>query len=214
MNEKTDWREFLRKEWGIEITPVQQEQFQLYARLLQEYNQYFNLTRLATESEIYFYHFVDSLAGYYYIRQNNIRETNLLDIGSGAGFPGIPIKIVWPQSSVILVESDGRKKKFLEVVIDQLNLKKIEARNIRAEDLKPGAIPPTVATLRAVGKIFPTLAALKHLSPISWFLWYATEKLYRDNLARLARTKPAILAGDFYSWPGLKQRRLIVGIKN
>lgn len=207
-----DWKEFLRKEWDINIDAQQEKKFAVYAGLLRRYNQYFNLTRLDDLEEIYFYHFVDSLAGYYYIRKHKICETTLLDIGSGAGFPGIPIKIVWPQAKVILIESNSRKKNFLDMVIAHLNLSDIEAKNVRAENLSLSDLS-AIATLRAVGKISEIIRLLKNLKQVKYFLWYATEKLYQESENFFKKTKLEVIPGDFYSWPGLKQRRLIVGIK-
>lgn len=213
MTEPVAWKEFLEKKWQIPIDSEQEKKFLRYAFLLQQFSQKFNLTRLVRPEEIYFYHFVDSLAGYAYIRERKIAESTVLDIGSGAGFPGIPLKIVWPQAQVILVEANRHKKEFLETVIKDLKLSGIVVKNMRAEELLPGEFSPAVATLRAVGKILFVLQRLQKLDFVKCFLWYATEKLYRENELALRKNGFQLIPGEFYFWAGLTQQRIIVGIK-
>lgn len=122
----------LLKQIDITLTPVQEAQFDQYARLLIEWNQRFNLTAITGEEGIYVKHFLDSL-----LLKRDFRDGDTLcDIGTGAGFPGIPLKIVYPQLHVYLMEPTGKKCTFLAEVIRQLDLKDIDILNCRREEYK------------------------------------------------------------------------------
>jgi 16S rRNA (guanine527-N7)-methyltransferase len=126
------WNEFLiaTNELGFPLSDTQISQFHLYYDLLNEWNQKINLTALTSESDILEKHFYDSLLLAPFLKENH----NLLDIGSGAGFPGIPIKIVFPQLEIVLLEPTGKRARFLELVIASLKLQKIQVINERAEN--------------------------------------------------------------------------------
>ncbi len=117
-------------ESGINLTDEQVEQFILYRDLLKEYNEKFNITAITDDTEIVKKHFIDSLMG------NSLLEgESLIDIGSGGGFPAIPIKITNPNLKVTLLEATEKKCSFLRIVIEKLNLKNINVVNGRAEEL-------------------------------------------------------------------------------
>ena len=120
------------KNLGIEITNEKLEQLEKYYELLIEYNKVMNLTGITEKREVYLKHFYDSLTIAKIIDLNN--ETSLCDLGSGAGFPGIVIKIFYPQLKITLVDSLNKRINFLKVVIKELGLKDIEAIHIRIED--------------------------------------------------------------------------------
>jgi 16S rRNA (guanine527-N7)-methyltransferase len=126
------WNEFLiaSEELGFPLSATQINQFHLYYDLLNEWNQKINLTALTSESDILEKHFYDSLLLAPFLKENH----NLLDIGSGAGLPGIPIKILFPELDVVLLEPTGKRARFLELVISSLKLLKIRVVNERAED--------------------------------------------------------------------------------
>jgi len=118
--EKT-WRSFTDKE---QLTNEQMEQFKQYASLLLEWNEKFNLTSILSLSDVVAYHFRDSLALGRFI---DLTSTKILcDIGTGGGFPGIPLKIKYPSLKIILMEVSKKKIEFLEHIIDVLELKDIE----------------------------------------------------------------------------------------
>ncbi len=98
--------------------------FQTFQQMLLEYNEKFNLTAITSLSGIIGSHFSDSLA----LRQAvDLKADHIIvDVGSGAGFPGIPIKIVYPHLKMILIEVTGKRRKFLQAVIDELGLEGIE----------------------------------------------------------------------------------------
>ncbi len=106
------------------------ETFAYYRELLLEYNERYNLTTILEEKDMFYKHFLDSVVGEGYFQQNG----KVIEIGSGAGFPSIPLKIVRPDLSFTLIESVGKKCEFLQVVVDKLGLSNMNIYNIRAED--------------------------------------------------------------------------------
>lgn len=116
----------------IELSGQQTEQFIRYYEILVEWNSFMNLTGITEYEEVVQKHFVDSLALCKAIDLNEA-ET-LIDIGTGAGFPGIPLKIVYPQLQVTLLDSLQKRIRFLDEVIAQLGLTGIETIHGRAED--------------------------------------------------------------------------------
>ena len=115
------------------LTNEQVAKFEKYRDLLLEWNEKFNLTAITDLDEIEEKHFIDSLYACKFI---DFSKGKLLDIGSGAGFPGIPLAIAYPKLKVTLLESNGKKVSFLEEVKSQLGLENVSVINGRAEDLK------------------------------------------------------------------------------
>ena len=117
---------------GIEVTDEKINQLNKYYQLLMEYNKVMNLTRITEESEVYLKHFYDSLT---ISKIVNLKDFNsLCDIGTGAGFPGIVLKIFYPDLEVTLVDSLNKRILFLNKVIDELKLKKITTIHSRMEE--------------------------------------------------------------------------------
>lgn len=116
-------------ELGLNLTPEQIRLFLLYLSILQRWNKKINLTSVKDEKGVVTRHFLDSLAIHDFVRP----ESRLLDIGSGAGFPGVPIKIVIPSIEMTLLDATQKKVFFLSDVIRQLGLKMISAVWGRAE---------------------------------------------------------------------------------
>ncbi|MBW1980032.1 MAG: 16S rRNA (guanine(527)-N(7))-methyltransferase RsmG [Deltaproteobacteria bacterium] len=121
---------------GVELIPDQAEQFWLYLQELLEWNQKFNLTGITQPEEILIKHFVDSLTPLPYLAG----AKGLLDIGTGAGFPGIPLKIAAPFMQVHLVDSRRKKITFVQHIIRSLNLQKILVSHGRIEEM-PEVVP-------------------------------------------------------------------------
>ena len=122
------------KKLNINITESQLKQLERYYELLVEYNKVMNLTGITDKEEVYLKHFYDSLTIAKVIDLNNY-ET-LCDIGTGAGFPGLVIKILFPHLKVTLLDSLNKRLNFLNIVIKELNLKDIETVHARAEEYK------------------------------------------------------------------------------
>lgn len=117
--------------FGVKLTAVQQDQFRRYETLLLAWNERMNLTALRTPALVQQYHFLDSLTCVSVM--GNLNGRALIDVGTGAGFPGVPLKIVYPQMQLVLVESVKKKTRFLYALIDELQLKNVHVVPDRAE---------------------------------------------------------------------------------
>lgn len=118
---------------GFEINEEQAGRFARYYDMLVEKNKVMNLTRITDFRDALEKHFADSLmiAGYLDMK----KVTSILDLGSGAGFPGIPLKIMYPGIDVLMIDSVGKKMQFVSDVISDLGLEGASAMHVRAEDL-------------------------------------------------------------------------------
>ena len=122
-------------QFSIILENSQINQFYQYYELLDEWNKVMNLTAITDQNEVITKHFVDSLALVKAAGEISTKEYKIIDIGTGAGFPGIPLKIAFPQLKITLMDSLNKRIKFLNEVIEQLGLKEITAVHSRAEDL-------------------------------------------------------------------------------
>ncbi len=135
---------------GIALSQRQIESFLSYIDLIQFWNSKFNLTAIRSTPLIVRHHLIDSLA----IARFTNPDKRLMDIGSGAGFPGIPLKIIFPDKEITLVDSQRKKINFMREVVRLLDLKGVEVIEARAEELNPsqnGLFGETVA--RAFGSL-------------------------------------------------------------
>lgn len=121
------------EELGIEIGPWQQRQFAAYTDLLLDWNKKLNLVRVRSREELVRVHLLDSL--WCSVAVDLKSALRLLDIGSGAGFPGIPLQICWPELRVYLLESQQRRGLFLSEAVQRLGLDNCQVLTFRAEDL-------------------------------------------------------------------------------
>ena len=137
---------------GITLSEIQLKQFYNYMNLLIEWNKKINLTAITEPNEIILKHFVDSLTISKYISDG----TRVVDVGTGAGFPGIPLKIYRQDIEITLLDSLQKRINFLDEVIRELNLEKIETLHSRAEDFgkdKKYREKFDIATSRAVANL-------------------------------------------------------------
>jgi len=119
------------KEFQIDLTEKQEKQFLEYYDLLVEWNSFMNLTTIIEFDEVLKKHFLDSVS---LIKAVDLKEQKILDIGTGAGFPGIPLKIMFPELKITLLDSLNKRINFLNKVIETLGLTEITAIHGRAED--------------------------------------------------------------------------------
>jgi 16S rRNA (guanine527-N7)-methyltransferase len=119
------------EEKGISLSPYQLEQFDLYFKLLVEWNEKMNLTAITEKEEVYLKHFYDSISAAFYYDFN--KQLSICDIGAGAGFPSIPLKICFPNLRVTIVDSLQKRITFLNHLATQLKLDNVAFYHDRAE---------------------------------------------------------------------------------
>ena len=152
MNKETFIKEL--EKINIKLTAEQLDKFEKYYEILITENEKYNLTSITKKEDVYLKHFYDSLT---LTKIIDLKDQSLCDIGTGAGFPGIVLKIVYPNLKVTLLDATEKKCKFLQKVIDNVELKDIEVINERAEIFsKVNREKYDIVTSRAV-------APLKHL---------------------------------------------------
>jgi len=140
---------------NIILTDQQKFQFERYFELLVEWNEKINLTAITEKEEVYLKHFYDSIAP---ILQGLIenQEIKLLDIGAGAGFPSLPMKILYPQLDVTIIDSLNKRINFLQLLAEELNLEGVHFYHGRAEDFaqdKHFRAQFDIVTARAVARM-------------------------------------------------------------
>ena len=128
------------------------EKFEFFRNLLLEYNQKYNLTSITEEKEVFYKHFLDSVAGESLFPP----DSAVCEVGSGAGFPSLPLKLYRDDLRFTLIESTGKKCDFLRTAVDKLQLTGVEVLNVRAEDAAKGEVwreKFDVCTARAVARL-------------------------------------------------------------
>lgn len=122
------------KSFGMDISKDQLLKFDKYISLLLEWNARINLTSIVEPEEIMVEHFLDSIS---ILKEMNIKKDSysLIDVGSGAGFPGIPLKIMEPNIDLVLLDSLRKRTEYLKILKEELNLKNVSIIHARAEDL-------------------------------------------------------------------------------
>ncbi|MDK9859715.1 16S rRNA (guanine(527)-N(7))-methyltransferase RsmG [Staphylococcus equorum] len=138
---------------GIELSEEQQRQFQTYYQMLVEWNEKINLTSITEEHEVYLKHFYDSIAPSFYT--DLTKELTICDIGAGAGFPSIPLKIIYPNLKVTIVDSLNKRIKFLNQLAEALDLENVNFVHDRAETFGKGDYRESydIVTARAVARL-------------------------------------------------------------
>lgn len=180
-----DVEQFMRdlSEFNITLSDIQVEQFMTYYELLVEWNGFMNLTAITEYEEILKKHFVDSLS---LVKVCDLtKEISLIDIGTGAGFPGIPLKIAFPNLKITLLDSLQKRIQFLNAVIEKLALTDIDAVHGRAEDFaKPGSLREQydICVSRAVANL-TTLSeyCIPFVKRGGVFVSYKSEKLIEEK---------------------------------
>lgn len=149
------------KELGINLDEIQKEKLHKFYQILIEENQKINLTRITEEEDVYLKHFYDSLT---ITKEVDLTKVDTLcDVGTGAGFPGIVLKIVFPNLKITLIDSLQKRVNYLNETIKKLELTDIEAIHTRSEDYKEQF---DVVTARAVANLEKLINWCMHLVKI------------------------------------------------
>lgn len=204
-------------EAGLKFSELQLQQFTRYYEMLVETNKVMNLTAITEPEEVAVKHMIDSLLAYEPAMQGG---KVLADVGTGAGFPGVPLKIYCPSLKVVLIDSLGKRLKFLEQVIEALNLQDITCQHLRAEDAgrsKKHREAYDIVTARAVARL-SVLAeyCLPLVKKEGMFIALKGSKFAEEITEANAAVK--ILGGKLLSsepvkLPGLDDGRAIIRIK-
>jgi len=190
--------------YGVDASASLCEKTRAYAELLLRWNQKIALTTVIEPSEIIRFHFGESL---FALSVLSDLQGRLADFGSGAGFPGLPLKLVSPSTHVTLIESNVKKTAFLAEVIRQLELKDVEVFRGRAEDLPADHPPFDFAAARALGSHARILKwASRRLTPTGRvLLWLGGEDATTiSHDPRWVWKHPTLI-------PGTKNRYILVG---
>ena len=141
---------------GFSLDDAQLNQFTVYSTLLRQWNEKMNLTAITEPDEIVLKHFVDSLYGIKFLSD----AKTLIDVGTGAGFPGVPLKIAKPELSLTLLDSLNKRLTFLEEVKNQLKISDITCVHSRAEDGAKAGAPLRESFDAAVSRAVANLSCL------------------------------------------------------
>ncbi|MDD6402713.1 MAG: 16S rRNA (guanine(527)-N(7))-methyltransferase RsmG [Mollicutes bacterium] len=206
--------EFIKavKQLNVDLTEEKLEKLNKFYNLLIEWNKKINLTRIEEEEEVYLKHFYDSLTIAKAVDLSEIKT--LCDIGTGAGFPGIVLKIFYPNLKITLIDSLKKRVNYLNEIIKDLGIDNIEAIHVRGEDYKGQY---DVVTSRAVANIEKLLGYTMHLvSPTGIFIAMKgdIEKELTPDVKKKIEKKYKIEKIEKFLLPKENSNRSLVVIKN
>jgi 16S rRNA (guanine527-N7)-methyltransferase len=175
MNELSDQRlAKILAPFGVESNPALFSSIRAYVSLLLQWNEKISLTSIKSPDEIVRLHFGESFVSKPLFSAQNCR---LADVGSGAGFPGIPIKMLIPELHLTLIESNGKKAAFLGEVVRKLNFSSVETINARMENVAEDILAFDFVTARAVGNHKGLLMwARRHLTAHGKVILFVSER--------------------------------------
>lgn len=153
---------------GIDYSETQLNQLNQMLDLLETWNQRHNLTRYVSREDQIVYHILDSLSAYRFFKPYQ----SVMDIGTGAGFPGIPLAIFYPEKTFHLVDSNGKKVAYLKMLIQALGLENVKAYHSRIEKME---VSTEVITARALASIDKIQSLTTHLNKKAYILFVAKE---------------------------------------
>jgi len=221
MNKESFQRGYLRESFlplGIELADKQLQQFAQYQEQLLSWNEKFNLTALTEEKDIMIKHFYDSALGLKVGKWTG--QERVLDLGTGAGFPGVPLQIILPSLSVVLVDSLQKRVKFLQHLLRVLALDRTEAIHGRAEELgrEPGLRDNfDIVVSRAVARLAVlTEYCLPFVKPGGVFLAYKGldgQKEYAEAGPAINKLGGKLVKIETFSLPEKMGIRTIISIR-
>ena len=177
-----------------------------YCDLIIKWNQKFNLTSIDDPEQMITHHLLDSLAIMTYLPAGRV-----LDVGTGAGLPGIPLAIARPQQAFVLLDSNGKKTRFLVQAVGQLGLQNVEIVNQRAEDFRPAELFDVIVS-RAFSSVGQFLASCSHLlSPEGRFL--AMKGKYPESEIHQLPAGFRLLSSVELKIPGLNAERHLLMLR-
>ena len=194
------------KEFGLAANDTQVQQIQQYIRILLAWNEKINLTAIRDPLEILYRHFCECM---YAAQAVPVENGRLADVGSGAGFPGLPLKIIRPDLQVFLIESNVKKATFLAEVIRELGLQEARVLVSRYEELGEEVAPLDFVCSRAVGEFSPFLewARSDRIAAKEVILWVGARDVEEIRKIRTWEWREAIPV------PHSLRRLLLVGTK-
>lgn len=206
--------EFIKQvsELDIELTEEQMSKLDKFYNLLIEWNEKINLTRITEEQDVYLKHFYDSLTIAKVIDLST--KSTLCDVGTGAGFPGIVLKIAYPNLKITLVDSLLKRVNYLNTIIKELELEDIEAIHSRGEEYKEKF---DVVTARAVANIEKLLNFTMHLvnkNGVFIAMKGNIEEELSDKVIEKINKKYKLLKINKFTLPVENSSRSLVVIKN
>lgn len=161
----------------LNLDPAAQQKLLDFLQILQKWNAHYNLTAITEPERMISHHLLDSLSIAPFIAETAIK---ILDVGSGAGFPGIPLAVYFPQKSWTLLDSNGKKTRFLTQVKAELNLQNVTVIQDRMECWQPEQSFDMIV-VRAVGAIKPIIQQTAHLlSPTGKWLFMKSDQHHED----------------------------------
>lgn len=201
--------EALLGRWGIECRGPVAERVEIYLGLLEQWNRKMNLTGLRKRADILRDLFAESFLAASLLAEE---DGPLLDVGSGAGFPGMALKIYRPELTVHLVEPRGKRAGFLETVRRRLGLEGVAVIHKRLEECRPHdfPLPPRTVTMRGLGAIDAKLACCDRLiQGRAKLVLFTTRRIWNGELRRL----PGVDWADPIQVPWSRQRLLVSGVR-
>ena len=206
--------EFIEELKKINIYPSAEQlnQLEKYYQLLIKYNKVMNLTGITEQDEVYLKHFYDSLTLNKVIDLNN--EYTLCDIGSGAGFPGIVLKIIFPKLRITLIDSLNKRIDFLNKVIQELKLTNIETKSVRVEEYgKVNREKYDLVTARAVAPLNILLEYAIPLLKVNGYFIPMKANLENNYINALNKLNAKELSKEKFTLPKENSNRTILLIK-
>jgi 16S rRNA (guanine527-N7)-methyltransferase len=203
---------------GIQLSQSQIDAFDLYARELVEWNQRFNLTSITDPEQIRSKHFLDSLSCW--LAMPLALPGRVIDVGAGAGFPGLPLKILQPEMQLTLVESTTKKAGFLEHMVQVLGLQDVTVLAMRAEEVGHMSSHREAYDWAVARAVAPLAVLAEYLLPLVKVGGRVLAQKGRGVNKEIEAAKPAVdkLGGEDFmalpaTIPGLNEERWLVVIK-